>query len=67
MTSRQQEVATLLSKGQSMKEIAYTLGISIKTVDSHKCSIYRTLNVHNVAMLTRAVIENEQKNGKMTL
>jgi DNA-binding NarL/FixJ family response regulator len=45
LTSREQEVLHLLTKGCTNKEIAQSLFISEKTVKSHLNSIFRKLNV----------------------
>jgi DNA-binding NarL/FixJ family response regulator len=47
LTTRQQEVLTLLSEGLVKKEIADRLSISYATVDEHVDHIYRRLGVRN--------------------
>jgi DNA-binding NarL/FixJ family response regulator len=47
LTARQREVAALLAKGISNKEIARTLNIKEGTVKLHLASIFRTLGVSN--------------------
>jgi DNA-binding NarL/FixJ family response regulator len=46
LTRREQEVYTLLKKGQTNSEIASRLYISESTVKSHLRSIFRKLGVH---------------------
>lgn len=57
LTSREREVLTLIASGSSNKEAAATLGISPRTVESHRDSVMRKLGVRNVASLTRIAIE----------
>jgi DNA-binding NarL/FixJ family response regulator len=58
LTQREQEVLALLSKGQSDKEIAEWLRISIHTVHEHVRNIFEKLRVHN---RTEAVVKFLQK------
>jgi len=56
LTEREQQVLRALVNGFSYKQAADTLGISLGTVRSHIASIYRKLQVHNVAeAVSRAV------------
>jgi DNA-binding NarL/FixJ family response regulator len=47
LTEREKEVLQLLIGGNSYKEIAGTLFISVETLNSHIKNIYRKLNVHS--------------------
>jgi DNA-binding NarL/FixJ family response regulator len=47
LTEREKEILQLLMKGNSYKEIAGTLFISVETLNSHIKNIYRKLNVHS--------------------
>ncbi len=49
LTEREQQVLRALVNGQSYKQTADTLGISLGTVRSHVTAIYGKLQVHNVA------------------
>ena len=51
LTSREREVARLLSLGKSSKEIADSLDIAVRTVETHRANIMRKLNVHSVTEL----------------
>jgi DNA-binding NarL/FixJ family response regulator len=53
---REREVVQLLAEGASNKEIARKLGISVKTVNSHRSNVMRQLNVHSIAGLVRYAI-----------
>lgn len=57
LTPRQVEVLTLISEGSSTKDIARTLNISIKTVETHRSQLMERLNIHDVAGLTRYAIK----------
>lgn len=52
LTEREKEILQLLMKGQSYKEIASGIFISIETLNSHIKNIYRKLNVHSRSELT---------------
>jgi DNA-binding NarL/FixJ family response regulator len=56
LSPRQREIVQRLAEGQSNKEIAAALGISAKTVDSHRTAIMRRLNIHSVTELVRYAI-----------
>src|SRR5689334_20584961 len=51
LTSREMEVLRLAAEGLGNKEIAETLGISVKTVEFHKHAIYERLSVRGTAFL----------------
>lgn len=56
LTSREREVLQLVAEGKTTKEIATTLHVSIKTVDSHREHIMNKLDIHNIAELTKYAI-----------
>ncbi|MBB6485881.1 response regulator transcription factor [Rhizobium lusitanum] len=53
LTAREREVIELVSKGLGSKEIAATLDVSVRTVDSHRASIAMKLGTPAVAEQTR--------------
>lgn len=53
LTSRETEVLQLVAEGQANKQVAATLGISIKTVEKHRQHLMDKLNLHETAGLTR--------------
>jgi two-component system NarL family response regulator len=55
--SREREVLQLLAEGKVSKEIAATLQISARTVETHRRNIMKKLNLHNIAELTRFAIQ----------
>lgn len=56
LTSREQEIAKFLAGAWSNREIAEALGISIKTVDTHRGHIIKKLNCKNNVGLARYAI-----------
>jgi DNA-binding NarL/FixJ family response regulator len=56
LTSRETEVLQLVAEGQANKQVAATLGISIKTVEKHRQHLMDKLNIHETASLTRYAI-----------
>ena len=53
LTPREREVMELVVAGRHNKEIAETLGISVRTVEVHKARIMVKLGVHGVSGLVR--------------
>ncbi len=53
LTSREKEVMELVVAGNPSKVIGMKLGISTKTVDIHRASIMRKLDVRNIAELVQ--------------
>ena len=53
LTPRQREVLQLLADGKSVKEAAFALGRSPKTVESHKAELLERLKLHDVGGLVR--------------
>ena len=51
LTPREQEIFTMLLKGTSPKDIAYTLKISYETVHHHQKNLYRKLNIQSIQEL----------------
>lgn len=58
LTAREREVLVEIARGASNKEIAARFGISVRTVESHRESLARKLQVKGAASLTRFAIEN---------
>jgi DNA-binding NarL/FixJ family response regulator len=59
LTPRQRETIQLLAEGKSNKEVAATLGISVKTVEAHRANIMLKLNIHSVTELVHYAIRND--------
>lgn len=58
LTPRQREILQLIAEGQGTKEIAYKLGLSVKTVETHRSQIMDRLKIHDVPGLTRFAIRS---------
>jgi DNA-binding NarL/FixJ family response regulator len=56
LTPRQREILQLLAEGKNTKEIAFTLGLSAKTVETHRAQIMDRLEIHDVPGLVRYAI-----------
>ena len=53
LTDRELEVLQLLAEGETSKQIAAGLHVSVKTVTAHRQNIMRKLGIHSVAGLTK--------------
>ena len=53
LSPRQREILQLIAEGHSSKEIGFRLGISSKTVDTHRAQIMERLDIHNVQGLVK--------------
>ena len=58
LTSRQREVLRLIVAGQRMKEIAATLQLSVRTVETHKYQMMETLGVTSTAELVKYAVQH---------
>ena len=58
LTTRQREILQLLAEGKSSKEVAADLGLSLKTVETHRVNIMRRLDCHSVTELVRYAVRN---------
>ena len=56
LTLRQREILQRIAEGQTTKEIAALLGISIKTVEAHRLQLMRRLKIDNIPGLVRFAI-----------
>ena len=59
LTPREREVVQLLGEGKSNKEAGGVLGISTKTVESHRAAAMRKLRLDSFADLVRYAIRNK--------
>lgn len=57
LTPREREVTRMIAEGNSVKEIAQSLGLSVKTVEAHKFNLMRKLDIHNKAQLVTYAIQ----------
>jgi DNA-binding NarL/FixJ family response regulator len=58
LTPRQREIIQLLAEGQSSKEIAVALGLSVKTAETHRANIMKRLNCHSASEIVRYAVRN---------
>jgi len=58
LTVRQREVLRLLAQGKSNKEVASTLGISVKTAETHRAMIMRNLRLRSFSELVRYAVRH---------
>lgn len=59
ITSRERTVLQLVAEGQTNKQIATTLNISLKTVESHRAAMMRKLSLSSSAALVRYAVRNK--------
>jgi two-component system response regulator NreC len=59
LTQREKEVLKMLAEGNSVKEIACILNLSVKTVEAHKFNLMRKLDIHNKAQLVQYAIQKK--------
>ncbi len=57
LTTRELEILKFVAGGKKNSEIADMLGISVRTVEAHRASIMRKLNLHSIASLVRYAID----------
>jgi RNA polymerase sigma factor (sigma-70 family) len=57
LTAREREILVHIAQGKTNKEIAAELGISARTVEAHRDSLMRKLEIRTVAGLTRLALE----------
>ncbi len=57
LTGREREVLQLLAEGNSTKQIAIQLHVSISTVETHRRQIMEKLGLHSIAELTKYAIK----------
>jgi DNA-binding NarL/FixJ family response regulator len=56
LTAREREVVRLLASGRSNKQAAVSLGISVKTVETHRAAIMRKLGFSSIVKLVRYAV-----------
>ncbi len=59
LTAREREIVQLLSEGRSNKEVAVTLDISTRTVETHRANIMHKLGLDSLGELVRYAIRNK--------
>ena len=59
LTAREREVVQLLCEGQTSREVAEHLGMSVRTVETHRANTMRKLEIHGVTELVRYALRNQ--------
>jgi DNA-binding NarL/FixJ family response regulator len=59
VTPREREIIQLTAEGNSSKQTATALGVSVKTVEAHRANIMRKLRLRSVSDLVRYAIRNK--------
>jgi DNA-binding NarL/FixJ family response regulator len=59
VTAREREIIQLIAEGHSNKAAAATLGVSVKTIETHRANIMRKLRLRSVSDLVRYAIRNK--------
>jgi DNA-binding NarL/FixJ family response regulator len=59
LTAREREIVQLVAEGQSIKEAAAKLGLSVKTIESHRANIMKKLRLRSVSDIVRYAIRNK--------
>jgi DNA-binding NarL/FixJ family response regulator len=59
LTPREREIIQLLAEGKTNKEVAVALGVSVKTIESHRANIMRKLHLQSLSDLVRYAIRNK--------
>ncbi|MFT3719235.1 response regulator [Pseudorhodoferax sp.] len=64
LTPRETEILAALGRGESSKQIARALGLSVRTVEAHRQSIKRRLGIDGLAELIRYAVEHTRGPGQ---
>lgn len=59
LTFREREVVQLVGEGKTSKEVATTLGISLKTAETHRSNVLIKLNLHSTVELVLYAVQND--------
>ena len=58
LTPRQKEILQLIAEGRSTKEIAHRLGLSVKTVETHRAQLMQRIGIRDVPGLVRYALRS---------
>ena len=56
LSQREREVLQMIAEGNSTKEIASNLSVSVKTIETHRQNIMKKLAIRSIAELTKYAI-----------
>jgi DNA-binding NarL/FixJ family response regulator len=59
LTPRQLQILTMIAQGQSTKEIAWSLELSVKTIETHRLQLMQRIGIRDVAGLTLYAVKNQ--------
>jgi len=59
LSPRERQILQMLAEGNHTKDIATTLNITVKTVETHRSNIMRKLDLHHITELVRYAIRNQ--------
>src|SRR5882724_541623 len=59
LTERERQVTRLLAEGKSNKEVATALGISVRTVETHRASVMRKLELKSIVELVHYAVRHK--------
>lgn len=65
LTPRQRQVLRLMARGKSTKEVAALMGVSVKTVETHRARLASTLGLYGVNALMRFAIKMGMDSGEI--
>ncbi len=65
ITPRQRQVLRLMARGKSTKEISALMGVSVKTVETHRARLAAGLGLYGVNALMRFAIKAGMDNGDL--
>lgn len=57
ISKKERQVLQLVAEGEKNKDIAEKLGVSVKTIETHRRNIMKKLSIYNIAGLTRFAIK----------
>jgi DNA-binding NarL/FixJ family response regulator len=58
LTGREREILQLLAEGASTKDVAVRMGLSVKTIETHRANIMRKLKIHSISELVLYAVRN---------
>jgi DNA-binding NarL/FixJ family response regulator len=59
LSSREREIVQLLAEGKNSREVGLSLGIAVKTVETHRANIMHKLEIHSISELVRYAVRNQ--------
>jgi DNA-binding NarL/FixJ family response regulator len=59
LTTRERQVLQLVAEGKTNKRVAEMLGLSVKTVDTHRAHLMKKLNIHNQTSLIKYALKKQ--------